>query len=144
MLFRSPLAALAAAALIAVYTATVTTLSRSEDDRRRIEQRRWGPALAALAIAVAVLLALGADPRARLLGALLAGGAALLAIGPAERWNLAPPEQRRVLIGRLVGLVPLLQASFIAASAGAAEPLALAWALLAVLHPWAARRCAAG
>jgi len=141
---QRPLAALAAAALIALYTAAVTTLSRSEDDRRRIEQRRWGPALAALAIAIAVLFALGADPRARLVGALLAGGAALRAVGPAERWNLAPPDQRRVLIGRLVGAIPLLQASFMAASAGAAEPLALAWALLAALHPRAARRFAAG
>ena len=141
---QRPLAALAAAALIALYTAAVTTLSRSEDDRRRIEQRRWGPALAALAVAIAVLFALGADPRARLLGALLAGVAAIRAVGPAERWNLAPPDRRRALIGRLVGALPLLQASFMAASAGAAEPLALVWALLAALHPLTARRFAAG
>lgn len=139
-----PIAALAAAALIALYTATVTTLSRSEDERRRVEQRRWGPALTALAIAIAVLVALGADPRARIVGALLAGGAALAASGPAEQWNVAAPEHRRRMIGQLVGLLPLLQAAYIAAAGSALMPLALIWALLAAAHPWIARRFAAG
>jgi 4-hydroxybenzoate polyprenyltransferase len=135
--------AVAIAALgLTVYTAAITALSQTETAPRRVVRRRWAPAAAALTCAALAGIEIGADPVGRGLGALLAAAAAARAVGPAKRWNLAPPVERRRLTGQLVSGLVLLQGAFIACAGAPFAIGGILWTLWAPLQRRASIRWA--
>ncbi len=129
----SALATVMASLALMFYTAALTALAKTETETARVEWRRWAPAMVALGAAGAAVI-IGADAAGRWAGALLAILAAIRAVEPAERWNIAPPAARRMMTGRLVSGLLMLQGSFLACAGAPFVIAGVLWALLAPLH----------